>query len=139
MSPSSWPPNLSPLARRLGWIPQALRDTPTGTPDGLERTIVVPADETQNEKPKMYRVMLYNSERMDGAVISQMIQQIFRKRPAEAWDLMMACHRTGRAVLGIYTKEIAETKARQAREFASGAMLERHGFAGDLNLTIEAE
>jgi ATP-dependent Clp protease adaptor protein ClpS len=43
---------------------------------------------------------------------------VFRKSPAEAYGIMMAVHRQGRGICGLYPHEIAETKVATVHEFA---------------------
>ena len=134
---STLPSPQTALSRRLGLAPRALKEGGDGPPVMDRRLNIVLESDT--EKPKMYRAMLYNSPGMDGAVVSQVIRTFFNKTSAQAWDLMMAAHNTGRSVLGVYTKEIAETRVRRALEASRAEMQARYNMNGDLSLTVEAE
>ena len=122
---------------RYGEAPRAFREKEGGAPV-IERGRFVIEDPVP-EKPKMFRVMLWNSPMMDGAVVSKIIQEHFNKSSAQAWDLMVAAHRGGRSVLGIYTKEIAETRVARALEASRSEMQERYSMNGDLSLSVEEE
>jgi ATP-dependent Clp protease adaptor protein ClpS len=136
LTPTTPRPNEA-LSRRLGLAPRALKEGGDGPPV-MDRGLTVVLD-PEAEKPKMYRCMLHNSPGMDGAVVSQIIRSFFNKSSAQAWDLMLAAHNTGRSVLGVYTKEIAETRVARAMEASRAEMQARHGMNGDLSLTVEAE
>lgn len=91
------------------------------------------------EKPKMYGVVLYNSPRMDGVVVKEVLQEVFRKTAGEATRLMLGAHSSGKALCGMYTKEVAEMKHKQGMEAAAAKMQAKHGFAGDMTLRVEEQ
>ena len=62
------------------------------------------------EKPKMYRVILHNSDDVDGNLVMTLLGQHFNKSDAEAYRIVMAAHNTGMASIGVYTKDVAETR-----------------------------
>jgi ATP-dependent Clp protease adaptor protein ClpS len=124
------------LARRLGLV--ALTDRPgTGAPV-IERGAGTASD-IEPAKPKMYGVMLYNSHRMDGVIVKEVIQEVFRKTAPEATRLMLVANQSGKALLGVYSKEVAEMKQKRGLEEGAAKMQAKWGFAGDFDLKVEEQ
>ena len=79
--------------------------------------------------PKLYRVLLLNDDYTTMEFVVAVIEEVFRKTPAEAFRLMMQVHTEGQAVCGAYTYEVAETKVdtvRQLAERGGGSAAGRH-------------
>ncbi len=71
--------------------------------------------------PRLYRVVLLNDDYTTMEFVVAVLEEVFRKSPAEAYRLMMQIHTQGRAVCGAYTYEVAETKVGAVRELAAQA------------------
>lgn len=91
-------------------------------------------DETRQKtrEPTRYHVTLLNDDYTTMEFVVAVIEEVFRKTPAEAFRLMMQVHTQGRAVCGAYTYEVAETKVDTVRQLA-----ERGGFP--LQAAIEGD
>jgi ATP-dependent Clp protease adaptor protein ClpS len=72
-------------------------------------------------RPGLWRVVFYNDDYTTKWFVVMVLQQFFRMSEASANALMTAIHKKGKGVAGVYTRDIAETKAdevmRCAREF----------------------
>jgi len=72
------------------------------------------------EPPKYYKVYLLNDDYTTMDFVVDILIRVFRKSADEAQSLMLEIHNNNQALCGIYTKEIAYTKAseveKQARE-----------------------
>jgi ATP-dependent Clp protease adaptor protein ClpS len=72
-------------------------------------------------RPRLWRVVFYNDDYTTKWFVVQVLQQFFRMSETSATALVMAIHKKGKGIAGIYTRDIAETKAdevmRCAREF----------------------
>lgn len=93
--------------------------------DGGTQTLERPEQKTK--RPKLYRVVMHNDDYTTQEFVVHVLIHYFRKDPTEATALMLAVHTKGKAVVGIYTKDIAETKCQQvideAREQGHPLML----------------
>lgn len=69
----------------------------------------------------MYKVVLLNDDYTTMDFVIQVLENIFQKSPAEAFQIMMHVHRQGRGIAGVYPWELAETKADTVRSLASEA------------------
>lgn len=68
---------------------------------------------TKKKKPKRYRVLVHNDDYTSMEFVVYILQVVFRHTPASAFRLMMAIHKSGLGVAGVYSKEIAETRVEQ--------------------------
>ena len=95
-------------------------------------TVKKPKTVSKPERPKMYKVLLLNDDFTPRDFVVVVLKKVFRMNESEALSVMMAAHQKGVSVVAVYTKEIAEEKARQGTE--SG---ERFGYP--LAFTTEKE
>ena len=77
--------------------------------------------ETEKQHPKLYNVILLNDDYTTMEFVMQILETLFQKPPAEAYQVMMHVHRNGRGLAGVYTYEVAETKAEKVASLASDA------------------
>jgi ATP-dependent Clp protease adaptor protein ClpS len=73
------------------------------------------------KKPKMYEVVFYNDDFTPMDFVVDVLQLVFNKGKAEAYQIMMQVHKSDRAVVGVYTRDIARTKAITAVDMARKA------------------
>ncbi len=73
------------------------------------------------EKPRQFKVVLHNDDYTTMEFVTWILMEVFRKTQVEATRIMLTVHRNGKGVAGIYSKEIAETKASQAVGHATAA------------------
>ena len=69
-------------------------------------------------EPTKYKVLLHNDDYSTMDFVVDVLVNVFRKNINQAEEIMIAIHKKGRAVCGIYTFEIAETKVYQVKELA---------------------
>jgi ATP-dependent Clp protease adaptor protein ClpS len=72
----------------------------------------------KTERPKRFRVVLYNDDFTPMEFVVVVLEQIFGKGPSEATQLMLQIHRSGLGVAGVYVLEIAETKLAKVHTLA---------------------
>ena len=77
--------------------------------------------ELKNQEPKLFNVILLNDDYTTMEFVLQILETLFQKSPAEAFRIMMHVHRNGRGLAGVYTWEVAETKADEVAALASDA------------------
>ena len=70
------------------------------------------------KEPEMFRVLLHNDDYTSMDFVVEILMGIFHKNLEDAQMIMINIHEKGRAVCGIYSHEIAETKAEQVKQLA---------------------
>jgi ATP-dependent Clp protease adaptor protein ClpS len=84
------------------------------------------------EKPKLYKVILYNDDYTPREFVIMILQAVFKTGESAGYHIMITAHQKGSCVVAVYTKDIAETKVKEAMDYAKDA-----GFP--LMLTAEPE
>jgi ATP-dependent Clp protease adaptor protein ClpS len=109
-------------------------DNPQSTepkvPDG-HGAVVAERKEARTAPPRAYQVLLLNDDFTPMEFVVMVLQQYFQHDLDTATQLMLAIHHEGKAVCGVYPKDIAATKV----ELVSAAA-RRHGHP--LQCTMEA-
>jgi len=69
-------------------------------------------------EPVKYKVLLHNDDYTTMDFVVEILVGIFHKSIAESEKIMMTIHQSDKAVCGIYTYEIAQTKVYQVKQLA---------------------
>lgn len=72
----------------------------------------------QLKQPAMYQVVMHNDDYTPMEFVVSVLESFFSMDRALATKVMYEVHMTGKAICGIYTKDVAETKADQVVEHA---------------------
>ena len=83
-----------------------------------EKTIVKPktATKTKVQRPPLYKVILLNDDFTPREFVVMVLKAVFRMGEEKAHAVMLTAHRRGACVIAVYTKDVAETKAKEATE-----------------------
>lgn len=76
---------------------------------------------TEKKEPTHYKVLLLNDDYTTMEFVVHVLETVFLKSPAEAYQIMMHVHVQGRGLAGIYPWEVAETKAETVISMARDA------------------
>lgn len=74
--------------------------------------------ETELREPKQYQVIFFNDDYTTKEFVTNVLQVIFHKSLRDAETLMEKVHVEGSAVVGIYTYDIAVTRANLTMKIA---------------------
>ncbi|HMA99487.1 MAG TPA: ATP-dependent Clp protease adapter ClpS [Spirochaetota bacterium] len=88
-------------------------------PNHKKNIEILEKDESKVKVPKKYKVILHNDDYTTMDFVVDILINIFRKNLEQATQLMMTVHQQGAAVVGVYTREIAETKVYQVHQSAA--------------------
>ena len=76
---------------------------------------------TKKQDPTLFKVVLLNDDYTTMEFVIHVLESIFQKSPAEAYQIMMHVHVNGRGIAGTYPWEVAETKVDAVITEARGA------------------
>jgi len=71
------------------------------------------------KRPARYRVVLLNDDYTPMDFVVDVLMRFFGMNEEKATQVMLLVHTQGKAVCGIYTRDIAETKAAQVNQYSS--------------------
>ena len=74
--------------------------------------------QVQKKEPTLYKVVLLNDDYTTMEFVILVLETVFDRSPAEAYQIMMHVHVNGRGIAGVYTWEVAETKAEKVISLA---------------------
>ena len=83
-----------------------------------EKTVVKPkpAVKPKTQRPKLWKVILLNDDYTPREFVVQVLKAVFRMNAERAYHVMMTAHRRGACVIAVYTRDVADTKAKEATE-----------------------
>ena len=70
------------------------------------------------KEPSLYRVIMHNDDFTPMEFVVAVLELFFHLERRIATKIMYEVHMTGHAICGIYSKDVAETKAGQVVEYA---------------------
>ncbi len=70
------------------------------------------------KRPPLYRVIMLNDDYTPMEFVVEVLEMYFGMDREKATQVMLTVHTKGRAVCGIYSRDVAETKAAQVNEYA---------------------
>ena len=71
------------------------------------------------QPPRKFAVVLFNDDFTPMDFVVDLLRHVFRLQEQDAYRVMMEVHNKGKAVAGIYPKEIAESKASRALQLSA--------------------
>ena len=75
-------------------------------------------DKPVSSIPRRYRVIFHNDDYTTQEFVIYVLERFFHKTATEAQHIMLTVHHKGAASAGVYTKDVAETKAQQVMDAA---------------------
>jgi ATP-dependent Clp protease adaptor protein ClpS len=82
----------------------------------MAQTAVKTRSKTKTERPKLFKVILLNDDYTPREFVVLVLKAVFRMDESHAQKVMMTAHRRGACVIAVYTRDVAETKAKEATE-----------------------
>ncbi|WP_293614352.1 ATP-dependent Clp protease adapter ClpS [Porticoccus sp.] len=79
---------------------------------------VVEAASPELKRPKRYKVVLFNDDYTPMEFVVGLLEIFFGMNREAATRVMLKVHLDGKAVCGVYTKDVAETKVAQVNDYA---------------------
>jgi len=70
------------------------------------------------KQPPLFKVVLINDDYTPMEFVVEVLEAFFRMNREQATHVMLTVHTQGKGVCGIFTRDIAETKAAQVNQYA---------------------
>ncbi len=86
----------------------------------IDRPKIITDDSVDEDlkKPKLYVVLVHNDPFSPRGFVVDVLQRYFQKNAEQASQIMLRAHTQGLGAVGVYTFEIAETKAAAANGYS---------------------
>ncbi|AXK80470.1 ATP-dependent Clp protease adapter ClpS [Pseudolabrys taiwanensis] len=68
------------------------------------------------QRPPLWKVILLNDDYTPREFVVQVLKAVFRMNESQAYRVMLTAHQKGACVIAVYTRDVAETKAKEATE-----------------------
>ena len=87
----------------------------------MAQTVLKPRSKTKTARPKLYKVILLNDDFTPREFVVLVLKAVFRMNESEAYRVMITAHQRGACVIAVFTKDVADTKAKEATELGKQA------------------
>jgi len=94
--------------------PRAQDENDPGRDSGLATETAKP----QLKRPPLYKVLLMNDDYTPMEFVVHVLELFFAMNREKATQIMLTVHTEGAAVVGIFPRDIAETKSEQVNQYA---------------------
>src|ERR1041385_2086728 len=90
-----------------------------------QQTVIAPKPRTRTkpkvERPKLWKVILLNDDYTPREFVVMVLKAVFRMNEEQAYIVMLTAHQRGACVIAVFTKDVAETKAKEATDLGKEA------------------
>lgn len=108
-------------------------DDDLSTHDG---DVAVALSRPELKRPAMYQVVLLNDDYTPMEFVVEILETFFHMGREKATQVMLAVHTHGKGVCGVYTRDIAETKAAQVNQYSRES---QHPLLAEIEATDDCE
>jgi ATP-dependent Clp protease adaptor protein ClpS len=86
--------------------------------DDSHGSLAVLEDKPRLKRPPLYKVVLLNDDYTPMEFVVEVLEVFFGMSRDQATRVMLTVHVHGKGVCGIYSRDVAETKAEQVNQYA---------------------
>lgn len=79
---------------------------------------LVVAEREKTKRPRRYQVVFHNDDYTTMEFVVHVLMKFFHKSETEATQIMLQVHHQGYGIVGVYTRDVAESKAAQVVAYA---------------------
>lgn len=96
----------------------SLRLGPDEPEQGDDYGVATRIQDPELKQPPLYRVILLNDDYTPMEFVVHILENFFYMSREKATQVMLAVHTQGKGVCGVYTRDIAETKAAMVNQYS---------------------
>ena len=85
---------------------------------GSDTVVQTETAKPELKRPPMFKVILLNDDYTPQEFVAHVLEIFFGMDPEKAWQVMLVVHTTGSAAVGIYPRDVAESKSEQVNAYA---------------------
>jgi ATP-dependent Clp protease adaptor protein ClpS len=84
----------------------------------MSEIVTAPKTKTllKTERPKLHKVILVNDDYTPREFVVLVLKAVFRMNESQSNQVMLTAHQKGSCVVGVFTKDVAESKATEATD-----------------------
>jgi ATP-dependent Clp protease adaptor protein ClpS len=84
----------------------------------MAKTATIPRTKTRTvtQRPPLWKVILLNDDYTPREFVVLVLKAVFRMNAERAYQVMITAHKKGACVIAVYTRDVAETKAKEATD-----------------------
>lgn len=93
----------------------------SGQEDGNDGAIGIATEASKPalKRPPLYKVVLLNDDYTPMEFVVEVLRAFFGMNPETATRVMLKVHTEGKGVCGVFSKDVAETKAEQVNQYSA--------------------
>ena len=95
-----------------------MSDTPGRSDSHSEGGLLLEEEKPKLKRPPLYKVVILNDDYTPMEVVVEILESFFSMNREKATQIMLTIHTQGKAVVGIYPRDIAETKSHLVNLYA---------------------
>jgi ATP-dependent Clp protease adaptor protein ClpS len=84
----------------------------------LDGDVAVQEAKPELKAPPMYRVVILNDDYTPMEFVVEVLETFFNMNREKATQIMLTVHTQGKGICGLFTRDIAETKATQVNQYS---------------------
>ena len=85
---------------------------------GDGKTAIITKTRPKTKRPSLYKVLLLNDDYTPMEFVVHVLERFFGMNREKATQIMLTVHTAGSAVVGIFPRDVAETKSEQVNQYA---------------------
>lgn len=85
---------------------------------GSSHGLVVEESKPKLQRPPMYKVILVNDDFTPMEFVVHILEEFFSMERPKATQVMLTVHTKGKAVCGVYSRDVAETKVAFVNDYS---------------------
>lgn len=95
-----------------------MSDTPRRADDQADGGLLLEEAKPKLRRPPLFKVVILNDDYTPMEFVVQVLEVFFGMDREKATQIMLTIHTQGKAVVGIYPRDIAETKSQMVNQYA---------------------